>query len=157
MENFGFRFFQLEKNPILFEILRFSLQFVTENRPFFSKKNLAENWLRWSSDGMTKSIFTVKQENFLMGLKIDFEFFEVGQFYWRFPAKKNYKGISQINFKFWGRNKFIEDFLLKKFRRRGVAVMNTRLPHFLLLSAHSFSTVRARLRISHSFIWEIPL
>ena len=81
MENFGFRFFQLEKNPILFEILRFSLQFVTENRPFFSKKNLAENWLRLSSDGMTKSIFTVKQENFLMGLKIDFEFFEVGQFY----------------------------------------------------------------------------
>ena len=115
MENFGFRFFQLEKNPILFEILRFSLQFVTENRHFFSKKNLAENWLRWSSDGMTKSIFTVKQENFLMGLKIDFEFFEVGQFYWRFPAKKFYKGISQINFNFRGRNKFIEDLLLKNF------------------------------------------
>ena len=26
-------------------------------------------------------IFGVKRENFLMGLKIDFEFFEVGQFY----------------------------------------------------------------------------
>ena len=43
--------------------------------------DLAENWLRESSDGMTESIFTVKRENFLMGLKIDFEFFEVGQIY----------------------------------------------------------------------------
>ena len=64
---------------------------------------------------MTKSIITVKRENFLMGLKIDFEFFKVGQFYLGFPAKKFYKGISQINFNFRGRNKFIEDFLQKKF------------------------------------------
>ena len=44
-----------------------------------SCSNLSENWHRWSSDRMTKSVFTHKRENFLMGLKIDFEFFEVGQ------------------------------------------------------------------------------
>ena len=48
---------------------------------------------------MTKSKITVKRENFLMGLKIDFEFFKVGQFYLGFPAKKFYKGISNINFR----------------------------------------------------------
>ena len=37
---------------------------------------------------MTKSVFTHLRENFLMGLKMDFEFFEVGQIYKRFPAKK---------------------------------------------------------------------
>ena len=50
--------------------------------------DLAENWLIWSSDRMTKSTITVFRENFLMGLKMDFEFFEVGQIYLRFPAKK---------------------------------------------------------------------
>ena len=34
------------KTDFKVEILRFSLQFVTENRPFYSKKNLAENWPR---------------------------------------------------------------------------------------------------------------
>ena len=32
-----------------------------------------------------------------MGLKIDFEFFEVGQFYLGFPAKNFFGGISFIN------------------------------------------------------------
>ena len=41
--------------------------------------DLAQNSLRWSSDEMKKSVFTHKRENFLMGLKMDFEFFEVGQ------------------------------------------------------------------------------
>ena len=50
--------------------------------------DFAQNWLICCSDGMTKSIFTVKRENFLMGLKIDFEFFEVGQFYLGFPFIK---------------------------------------------------------------------
>ena len=35
---------------------------------------------------MKKSIFTHLRENFLIGLKIDFEFFEVGQIYKRFPV-----------------------------------------------------------------------
>ena len=39
---------------------------------------------------MKKSVFTDKRENFLMGLKMDFEFFEVGQIYERFPDKKNF-------------------------------------------------------------------
>ena len=43
--------------------------------------DFAETWLKESSGRITKSIITVKRENFLMGLKIDFEFFEVGQFY----------------------------------------------------------------------------
>ena len=51
-----------------------------------SCSNLSENWLRWSSDKMTKSVFTHKRENFLMGLKMDFEFFEVWQIYKRFPV-----------------------------------------------------------------------
>ena len=46
---------------------------------------------------MTKSIFGDKRENFLMGLKMDFEFFEVGQIYKRFPAKYFLRGISFIN------------------------------------------------------------
>ena len=40
--------------------------------------DFAQNWLICSSDGMTKSIFTVKRENFLMGLKIDFEVENLG-------------------------------------------------------------------------------
>ena len=52
-----------------------------------------------------------------MGLKIDFEFFKVGQMYRRFTAKKFYKGISQINFDFSRSDKFIEDFQLKNFIR----------------------------------------
>ena len=40
----------------------------------------AENWHIWSSGGMTKSIFTDKRENFLMGLKMDFEFSRSGKF-----------------------------------------------------------------------------
>ena len=68
--------------------------------------DFAETWLKESSGTITKSIITVKRENFLMGLKIDFEFFEVGQIYWRFPAKKFYKGISQINFDFSRSDKF---------------------------------------------------
>ena len=77
--------------------------------------DFSETWLKKSSGRITKSIITVKRENFLMGLKIDFEFFEVGQFYLGFPAKKFHKGISQINFNFRGRNTFIEDYLLKNF------------------------------------------
>ena len=46
---------------------------------------------------MTKSVFTDKRKNFLMGLKMDFEFLEVGQIYKRFPAKKKLAGISFIN------------------------------------------------------------
>ena len=84
--------------------------------------DLAENWLRWSSDEMTKSVFTHKRENFLMGLKMDFEFFEVGQIYKRFPAKiffsrdffyklggTNLQGISFI--------KFTKDFLYNRGRK----------------------------------------
>ena len=52
-----------------------------------------------------------------MGLKIDFEFFEVGQIYWRFHAKKFYKGISQINFDFSRLGKFIEHFQLKNIKK----------------------------------------
>ena len=46
---------------------------------------------------MTKSLFAHLRENFLMGLKMDFEFFEIGQIYKRFPAKHFLAGISFIN------------------------------------------------------------
>ena len=74
------------------------------SRDFFYKlarkkscSNRAENWHIYSSDRMTKSVFTHKRENFLMGLKMDFEFFEVGQIYKRFPAKNFLAGISFTN------------------------------------------------------------
>ena len=37
-----------------------------------------ETWLKESSGRITKSIITVKRENFLMGLKIDFEVENLG-------------------------------------------------------------------------------
>ena len=37
--------------------------------------------------------FDFKGENFLMGLKFDFEFWNFGKTYKRFPAKKNYEGF----------------------------------------------------------------
>ena len=71
-----------------------------------------------------------------MGFKIDFEFFEVEQFYLIFPGKKFFKGISQINFNFRGRNKFIEDFQLKNFIKGFLKLGGGRswlsLPHYLI-------------------------
>ena len=40
--------------------------------------DFAETWLKESSGRITKSIITVKRENFLMGLKIDFEVENLG-------------------------------------------------------------------------------
>ena len=42
--------------------------------------DFAETWLKESSGRITKSIITVKRENFLMGLKIDFEVKNLGFF-----------------------------------------------------------------------------
>ena len=52
-----------------------------------------------------------------MGIKLDFEFFEVGQIYKRFPAKKFYKGISSINFDFSRSDRFTKEFPFKSFIR----------------------------------------
>ena len=46
-----------------------------EKKRFF---DFAETWLKESSGRITKSIITVKRENFLMGLKIDFEVENLG-------------------------------------------------------------------------------
>ena len=62
-------------------------------------------------------IFLVKLENFLMGLKLDFEFWNFGQIYKRFPAKKFYKGISLINFDFLRSEHFTKEFPYKIFIR----------------------------------------
>ena len=40
--------------------------------------DFAETWVKESSGRITKSIITVKRENFLMGLKIDFEVENLG-------------------------------------------------------------------------------
>ena len=40
--------------------------------------DFAETWLKESSGRITKSIITVKRENFLMSLKIDFEVENLG-------------------------------------------------------------------------------
>ena len=40
--------------------------------------DFAETWLKESSGRITKSIITVKRENFLMGLKIDLEVENLG-------------------------------------------------------------------------------
>ena len=59
-------------------------------------------------------IFLVKLENFLMGLKFDFEFWNFGQIYKRFPAKKFYKGISFKNFDFFRLEQIYWRFPAKK-------------------------------------------
>ena len=46
-----------------------------EKKRFF---DFAETWLKKSSGRITKSIITVKRENFLIGLKIDFEVENLG-------------------------------------------------------------------------------
>ena len=43
---------------------------------------------------MTKSVFTHLQENFLMGVKMDYEFFEIGQIYKGFPVS-NFLVVSE--------------------------------------------------------------
>ena len=57
--------------------------------------------------------FDFSRENLPMGLKIDFEFFEVGQIYKRFPANNFYKGISFINFDFSRSQQFSKEFPYK--------------------------------------------
>ena len=47
---------------------------------------------------MTKSVFTHKRENFLMGLKMDFEFSRSDKFTKDFQQKKNFAVISFRNF-----------------------------------------------------------
>ena len=71
---------------------------------------------------MTKSVFTDKLENFLLGLKMYFEFFEVGQIYKRFPAKKIFS--RDFFYKLGGTNllgisfiKFTKDFLYIRGRK----------------------------------------
>ena len=54
--------------------------------------------------------FDFWRENFLMGLKFEFEFFEIGQIYKRFPAKNFYKGISFRNFDFLRLEHFTKEF-----------------------------------------------
>ena len=57
--------------------------------------DLAENWLIWGSDDI--KLFKFGKfwiPFFLNGKKSDLSFSR----YWRFPAKKNYRGNSQINF-----------------------------------------------------------
>ena len=52
-----------------------------------------------------------------MGLKFEFEFFEIVQIYKRFPAKKFYKGISFIIFDFLSSEHFTREFPSKSFIR----------------------------------------
>ena len=47
--------------------------------------DFAETWLKENSGRITKSIITVKRENFLISLKIDFEFSRSEKFIKDFP------------------------------------------------------------------------
>ena len=51
------------------------MMMMNENKSF---SDFAETWLKESSGRITKSIITVKRENFHMGLKIDFEVENLG-------------------------------------------------------------------------------
>ena len=55
--------------------------------------DFAETWVKESSGRITKSIITVKRENFLMGLKIDFSFSRSDNFIQDFQLKKIIEGF----------------------------------------------------------------